>query len=88
MRKRYRVHIALVYLSPCAFDCATYTGKVKAIFHWAEFCARGDIFHATEDEKVELLSTLLLQNFGGNVAPRAKFRLVENRLYSEFEISS
>ena len=36
---------------------------LKAVFHWAEFCARSDIFRAIG--KVELLSTLLLHNFGG-----------------------
>ena len=43
-----------------------------------EFCARIDIFRAIE--KVERFSTLLLYNLGENDAPRAKFRLVENRL--------
>ena len=35
---------------------------LKVVFHQAGFCARSDIFRATE--KVELLSALLPHNFG------------------------
>ena len=38
------------------------SATLKAVFHQAGFCARSDIFRAT-DLKVELLSTLLLHNF-------------------------
>ena len=42
--------------------CTCPCGLIKAVFHYVEFCARSDIFRASEN--VKLLSTLLLHNFG------------------------
>ena len=46
---------------------------IKAVFHYAEFCARSDLFRVTG--KVELLSTLLPHNFGGKCRSARKIPL-------------
>ena len=80
--------VQIVALNVCNLQ-SIYQKILKAVL--VKFCARSEILRATE--KVELLSTLLLHDFGDLDfvarfnALRAKFRIVENRL-KEHSISS